>query len=267
LSNPQTGSPQYTDFEDSSIGGNFDVIGVQTCYLGSFRDQVAGNVTFLANASSDPDGMELGSNLIGGDMRCRGNLPAAQFGDGGAAPNMVGGQASGECGFKVVLPDGGGSSEHITVSTSSMGTYSGSHIQTKTVKALKLGKTESGNKLLIALNDGIFTGSGIQGSITVNLRRPLGKTGEVIVITVHPDHSQSFLVIDRCKCSFAGHSGILRIFAYGTTSLDGITSGTFLIASGGAANGGLSNLVGYGTFSSFGQPAGTVHLIEHLIIT
>ena len=31
LSDPNFGSPQYTDFEDSSIGGNLTVIGVQTC--------------------------------------------------------------------------------------------------------------------------------------------------------------------------------------------------------------------------------------------
>ena len=40
-----------------------------------------------------------------------------------------------------------------------------------------------------------------------------------------------------------------------------------MVTSGGAGNGGLSTLAGYGTFSSFGQPAGTLRLVEHLGIT
>jgi len=258
------GSPQYTDFEDSSIGGNLRVVGVQTCYLASFRDQVAGNVTFLANESSDPDGMELGSNLVDGNMTCRANLPAVQFGDGGAAPNMVGGYAADECGFHVVLSNGG-SPEHISVSTSTMATYSGAHTQTAAVKQLTLGVTESGDTLTIALNDAVLTGSGLQGSIKVRPNGPLGKSGEVVVASVHPDGSASFEAIDRCKCSFDGDSGTVTIFAYGTTSAQGVTSGRFLIASGGAANGGLSKLAGYGTFNSHRK--GTLRLTEHLKLT
>jgi hypothetical protein len=38
-------------------------------------------------------------------------------------------------------------------------------------------------------------------------------------------------------------------------------------ADGGAANGGLGTLAGWGTFSSVGQPAGTLRLVEHLALT
>ena len=54
--------------------------------------------------------------------------------------------------------------------------------------------------------------------------------------------------------------------AYGTTSRHGVTRGTFLISSGGAVNGGLANLAGWGTFSSVDQPAGTLRLVEHLTL-
>ena len=148
LSNPTTGSPQYTDFEDSPIGGNLRVIGLQTCYLGSFRDQVAGNVAFVGNTTSDPDGNELGSNLVGGNLACLGNLPATQFGDSNAAPNMAGGFAIGQCGFRVVLanpaPSPGQSAGplvHITVSTGQLRTFKGTHTQVGPSTPVRSGRT------------------------------------------------------------------------------------------------------------------------------
>jgi hypothetical protein len=54
--------------------------------------------------------------------------------------------------------------------------------------------------------------------------------------------------------------------ACGRTSAGGVTRGTFLITSGGAVNGALANLAGYVTFSSTGQPAGTLRLVEHLTL-
>jgi hypothetical protein len=59
----------------------------------------------------------------------------------------------------------------------------------------------------------------------------------------------------------------VAIRAYGTASPSGVLSGTFLISSGGGSVGTLSTLAGYGTFSSWGQPAGTLGLVEHLKIT
>jgi Protein of unknown function (DUF3224) len=276
LSNPTTGSPQYSDFEDSTIGGNLRVIGLQTCWLGSFRDRVAGNVAFIGNTTSDPDGNELGSNLARGNVTCLANLPATQFGDSGAAPNMAGGFAIGQCGFHVVLPSPipapmqpAGPLVHITVSTRKLGTYSGTHTQVGPSTPVPLGPnvTESGDTLVAELNNAILAGTGLTGSITVVPGAPLGSTGEVVVATIHPGGSQSFEAFDNCTCSFHGRTGAVAIMAYGTTSAHGVTRGTFLITSGGAGHGGLATLAGYGTFSSFGQPAGTLRLVEHLKIT
>jgi hypothetical protein len=272
LSEGPNGSPQYTDFEDSAIGGNFSVIGMRTCYLGSFRDQVGGSVTFAADATSDPDGMELGSNLVGGNLSCFANDPAIQFGDSSSAPNLVHGAALGECGFNVVLrnpppADGHGIREHISERTSSLGTYAGRHIQTASVASMDLGTTVSGDELIVELNNDVLKGSGLRGAITVVSGSPLGSTGEAVAVTVHPDGSQSFEAFDKCMCHFDGQSGMVDIQAYGTTSASGVTRGTFLVTSGGAAGGGLGTLAGYGTFSSSGEPAGTLALIEHLAIT
>ncbi len=276
LSNPTTGSPQYSDFEDSTIGGNLRVIGLRTCWLGSFRDRVAGNVVFIGNTTSDPDGNELGSNLARGNLVCLANLPATQFGDSGAAPNMVGGLAIGQCGFHVVLPNPtpgptqpAGPAVHITVSARKLGTYSGTHTQVGPSTPVPLGPnvTESGDTLVAELNNAILAGTGLTGSITVVPGAPLGSTGEVVVATIHPGGSQSFEAFDNCTCRFHGQTGTVAIMAFGRTTAHGVTRGTFLITSGGAGHGGLSTLAGYGTFSSFGQPAGTLRLVEHLKIT
>jgi len=82
--------------------------------------------------------------------------------------------------------------------------------------------------------------------------------------TVHPNGSESFLAFDTCTCSYDGQSGTVTIRAYGTTSANGFTRGTFLITSG---TGGLATLAGWGKFSSYGQPANTLGLVEHLRIT
>ena len=290
LSQGQNGSPQYTDFEDSSIGGNLSVIGVQTCYLASFRDQVRGSFTFIGNATSDPDGMEVGSNLVGGNMTCLSNLPAVQFGDSGAAPNVVGGWGIGQCGFNVMqvnpvanpdLPQNfppfhpAGPPEHISVSAWSLRTFYGTHTQTQTNSLNSMlgpNVTESGDTLFAALNSDVLAGTGLTGSISAvfppTMTAPLGSTGEILVGTEHVDGSESFEASDNCTCSFDGQSGPVTIEAYGTTSDHGVTDGTFLIVSGGALyGGGLDALAGYGTFSSWGEPAGTLRLVEHLGIT
>ena len=87
------------------VGGNLTISGLQSCWLGTLREQVGGSVTIVNNTLADPDAMEVGSNLISGNMTCFGNsaggTPTVQFGDGGAAPSMVGGWAAGQCGFNV----------------------------------------------------------------------------------------------------------------------------------------------------------------------
>jgi hypothetical protein len=82
------------------------------------------------------------------------------------------------------------------------------------------------------------------------------------------DGSSTFTAIDNCSCSFDGQSGSVTIRAYGTTSASGATRGTFVVVSGGGPSGGdLSTLAGYGTFSSWGEPAGSLRLVEHLRIS
>ena len=274
LANPKTGGPQYTDVEDSFIGGHLTVIGVQTCWLGALRNQVRGSITFAGNVNSDPDGMEINNNLMGGNITCLNNDPAAQHGDGRSAPNLVRGFAFGECGFNVLKPDPAASPgpppvpagplEHISVSTGSLGTYFGMHIATF-VASMPPVTTTSGYTITAVLNDFTLTGTGLTGSGTVNLKLLPAPSGDAVLSTVYPDGSKKFIAYDTCKCMFGGLSGTVLIRFYGTTTAKGFTHGTFLVVSGGAANGKLAGLAGWGTFSSAGQ--GTWRLVEHLAIT
>jgi hypothetical protein len=271
--------PVYSDAEDNVIGGNLTIVGLRSCWLGGLRNQVGGNANFSANVMGDPDALEMGNNLVGGNLTCLANLPAVQFGDGGAAPNMVGGFGMGECGFNVKdlnpAPEAmasPGVSEHIAVSTWRLGRYYGTHNQTSNVVTLPLGTTESGDTLVAELNDDTLAGSGLTGTLTAvyppTMSAPLGSTGEAVLATVHGDGSESFTAIDNCDCSFDGQTGTVTIRAYGTTSANGLTKGIFVVTSGGTpVGGGLDTLAGYGTFSSWGQPAGSLRLVEHLKIT
>lgn len=90
------GSPAYATYEDNTIGGNVSITGWQSCWLGFFRN-TTGNVTFLRNATLDPDGNEIATNTISGGLRCSGNSPAPQFGDSGGSPNVVSGPVTGQC--------------------------------------------------------------------------------------------------------------------------------------------------------------------------
>ena len=117
------------------------------------------------------------------------------------------------------------------------------------------------------LNNFTLTGAGLTGGATVDPTAPPGSSAEALLATVHPDRSRSFIAYDVCNCRFRGQAGQVMIRFYGTTSENGVTYGTFLVVSGGAANGGLATLAGWGTFSSAGQLAGTWRLVEHLVIT
>ena len=272
-------TPVYTDFEDNSIGGNLTIANLRSCWLGSLRNQIGGSTTIVNNTMADPDAMEVGSNLIAGNMTCSGNfaggVPAVQFGDGAAAPNMVGGWAAGQCGFgeQILNPapgaGPGGILEDVSIPTRSLGIYFGTRTQIgDSVETLPLGVTASGNTLVAEVNNVVFAGSGLEGTFTVDTTQPLGSTGEAVLATVHPDGSESFTVFETCNpCSFQGRSGSTTLRAYGTTSATGVTTGTFLVASSGAGNGDLSTLAGYGTFSSLGEPFHTLAIVSHLAIT
>lgn len=102
---PLQGNPYYDDVEDTTIGGNLTIAGVSTCWLGTFRDQIAGNMIFTGNTDPNspsfttglPDGNEIATNQIGRNLICEGNNPTPQFGDSGGSPDTVGGRAIGQC--------------------------------------------------------------------------------------------------------------------------------------------------------------------------
>jgi hypothetical protein len=118
-----TSAADFRNFpiKDNVIGGNLIVQGWHGGWIGFIRNTVSGNAIFQNNVSSsndvtgpgtDSDSSEImGSQFeaapgvvisipqtIGGNLICRGNVPAAHVnpGDGGA-PNIVHGQALGEC--------------------------------------------------------------------------------------------------------------------------------------------------------------------------
>jgi len=268
LSNPKTGTPQYTDAEDNFIGGDLRMIGVQTCWLGSLRNQVRGSLTYANDVTSDADGMEINNNLMGGNMACLHNDPAVQYGDTGAAPNLVGGLGIGECGFNVTLPNTGPTEQvtvlsHISVSLRSLKTYFGTHTATFVTQAESV-KTSSRYKITAVLNDFTLTGTGLTGSGTANPSLLPQPSGDAVLSTVYRDGSSSFIAYDSCdSCSFGGQTGTTTLRFYGTTTAKGLTFGTFLVTAGGTGIG-LPTLAGWGTFSSAGQPAGTWSLVEHL---
>jgi hypothetical protein len=273
LSNPKTGSPQFTDFEDSSIGGSLYITGQQTCWLGTIANRVRGNVFSAGNVTSDPDGMEVVNNLVGGNMACVSNDPAVQFGDSVLQPNIVAGFASGQCGFHALKPNpapspgpppvSAGPLVHVSVSASSLKTYFGAHSATH-VLSLPPVTTTSGYTITADLNDFTLSGNGLRGSGRVDVKALPQPSGDAVLSTVYPGGSSSFLAYDTCQCHFRGHAGTVLIRFYGTTTASGFTYGTFLLYSGGAPNGGLAQLAGWGTFFSAGY--GSWRLIEHLRI-
>jgi hypothetical protein len=103
--NPAFAFGVYSDYEDNTIGGNLTISGLQTCWLGALRNNVGRNFTASNNATADPDGNELVSNTIAHNITCTGNSPAVQFGDSQGTSNVVGHNASGQCGFNALQPN------------------------------------------------------------------------------------------------------------------------------------------------------------------
>jgi hypothetical protein len=277
-----TGNPVYTDVEDASIGGNYTIAGVQSCWLGSLRNQIRGDATFVGNQMADPDAMEIGNNLIRQDFTCFNNKPAPQFGDG-ASSDLVGGRARGQCAFNVVLPNpapeaiagsggtGVGIQQHFSVSTRHLKTYFGTFTDTvPAVVSLPPVTTEAGNTINAQIFNFTLGGNGLVGTGTFPPNGMPGRSpGNTVLSTTFPNGNTTFTAFDTCdKCSFAGQSGSVSLRAYGTTSKHGFTQGTFLITSNGTVLPtssspvpGLATLVGYGSFWGSGA---TLHLIEHL---
>lgn len=91
------GGPFYSVVEDSTVGGNFVMRGLHTCWTGVIRDQVGGSVQLIGNRFGDPDALEVVTNEISGNLACFNNNPTAQVGDSQGDQNVVLGQKRGEC--------------------------------------------------------------------------------------------------------------------------------------------------------------------------
>jgi len=100
-------SPVYSDYEDSTVKGNLDVIGLNSCWLGVARVKVGGDVHMIHNQLADPDAIEIISNHISGDLLCKKNSQVWNSIDISevegelyprlAAPNTVSGHRIGQC--------------------------------------------------------------------------------------------------------------------------------------------------------------------------
>lgn len=88
------GGPFFATIHDSVIGGNV-VRKVHSCWFGLIRSHIGGNVKIGENRMGDPDAMEIITNVIAGNLSCFDNVPHAQVGDSGGAPNVVGGESAG----------------------------------------------------------------------------------------------------------------------------------------------------------------------------
>jgi len=94
---PPLSGPPYGDFEDMIIGGGLTITGWQSCWLGFVRDTITDDVDFNNNVTSDPDGNEMATNSIRGDLKCARNNPSPQIGDSAGSLSNVFGHARGQC--------------------------------------------------------------------------------------------------------------------------------------------------------------------------
>lgn len=109
--NQYFGLPEWTDYANTVVDGNLSLSGLDTCWDGMFRNVVHGNMVLTNNAGGlffgAADANEYADNQVLGNLTCSGNNPAAQLGDSDGGPNQVAGNATGECGFNVILPNPG----------------------------------------------------------------------------------------------------------------------------------------------------------------
>lgn len=90
-------------FKDNVVGGNVSLTGWRGGWAGAIRNTVGHSLVFSYIKGNDPDANEIVHNTVGGNLRCWGNSPKAQFGDAvtgsppGYAQNVVGGHVYGQC--------------------------------------------------------------------------------------------------------------------------------------------------------------------------
>ena len=98
-------SPAYSDYEDNTVAGDVSITGLNSCWLGFIRNNAQSDVRISHNTMADPDANEIVTNTVAGDLACFANSPAVQFGDSAGMSNIVGGNARGQCGFNVLIPN------------------------------------------------------------------------------------------------------------------------------------------------------------------
>jgi hypothetical protein len=109
------GSPVYSDYEDSSIQGNLDVIGLTSCWLGVARVQVGGNLHMIDDQLADPDAIEILASQIGGNLLCQQNSRVWDSAEENfeslfpriPQPNTVSGRRTGQCVLASPATEGG----------------------------------------------------------------------------------------------------------------------------------------------------------------
>lgn len=108
------GSPVYSDYEDNSVGGNIDIVGLQSCWLGVIREHVGGSVHMIGNQLADPDAIEIISNEIAGNLLCLHNSQTWNSADEteniyprAPGPNTVAGKRFGQCVLASPATEGG----------------------------------------------------------------------------------------------------------------------------------------------------------------
>jgi hypothetical protein len=87
----------FNTIEDSTVNGGITEVGYDGFWGGLFRNNVHGSVNYNGNTLVDPDGNEIQTNTIHGNLNCAGNDPPPQSGDSGGAPNHVTGRETGQC--------------------------------------------------------------------------------------------------------------------------------------------------------------------------
>ncbi|HUE25918.1 MAG TPA: hypothetical protein VMP89_04020 [Solirubrobacteraceae bacterium] len=109
-------SPVYSDYEDSTVGGNMRISAMSSCWLGIARVKIHGSLSLSNNQMGDPDAIEVLSSHVGKNLSCVGNghpspMPpgtqpvwdSVDTGPMGSIyprapqPNTVGGTRSGQC--------------------------------------------------------------------------------------------------------------------------------------------------------------------------
>jgi len=96
--------PAYNDFANVTTGGNMVLSGTDDNWYGIIRNTVHGNLIDSGNTAA-PDGNETINNTVYGNLVCTGNNPSIEYGDSNGGPNAVGGNATGECAFSVMIPN------------------------------------------------------------------------------------------------------------------------------------------------------------------